>query len=40
MKHNKMNCRGKMDSNFLVNAYLICNDAAMIAVMLMDMIKE
>jgi hypothetical protein len=40
MKQNKMNCRGKTDSSFLINAYLISDDAAKIAVMLSDMTKN
>jgi hypothetical protein len=39
MKQSKINCRGKTESNFLVNAYFICADASMIAVMLRDITK-
>jgi len=40
MKQSKINCRGKTESTFLVNAYFICTDISMIAVMLRNMTKN
>jgi hypothetical protein len=40
LKQSKMNCKGKTDSKFLVNAYFIYSDASMTAAMLRDMTKN